>query len=115
MMSNFFCFPPKALQNNGSHLKMFPPKPQKISASTARLLGCFSMSGHPPINVEVVLSPYIDNRPFAASLTLLSILKLKIRDSFAHSRLISSHSFYWGSFISPTGITNVFQCYIVGH
>ena len=45
MMSNFFCFPPKASQNNGSHLKIFPPKPQKISASAARLLGCFFMSG----------------------------------------------------------------------
>ena len=44
MMSNFFCFPPKASQNNGSHLKIFPPKPQKISASAARLLGCFFMS-----------------------------------------------------------------------
>ena len=44
MMSNFFCFPPKASQNNGSHLKIFPPKPQKISASAARLLGCFPMS-----------------------------------------------------------------------
>ena len=44
MISNFFCFPPKASQNNGSHLKMFPPKPQNISASAARLLGCFFMS-----------------------------------------------------------------------
>ena len=30
--------------NNGNHLKIFPPKPQKISATAARLLGCFSMS-----------------------------------------------------------------------
>ena len=41
-----FCFPPKASQNNESHLKMFPPKPQKISTSAARLLGCFSMSAN---------------------------------------------------------------------
>ena len=44
MISNFFCSPPKALQNNRSHPKRFPPKPQKISASAARLQGCFSMS-----------------------------------------------------------------------
>ena len=44
IISNFFCFPPKALQNSGSHLKMFPQKPQKISANAARLLGYFSMS-----------------------------------------------------------------------
>ena len=43
MISNFFCFPPKESQNNGSHLKMFPPKPQNISASAARLLGCWAV------------------------------------------------------------------------
>ena len=42
---NFFCFSPYSSQNSRSHLEIFPPKPKKISASAARLLGCFSMSG----------------------------------------------------------------------
>ena len=53
MISNFLCFPPNVLQNNGIHLKMFPPKPQKISASTARLLGCFSMSVNKNVKTPV--------------------------------------------------------------
>ena len=40
----FLILSANASQNNESHLKMFPPKPQKISASTARLLEGFSMS-----------------------------------------------------------------------
>ena len=37
MISNFFCFPPKASQNNGSHLKKFLPKCKKIAAGAARI------------------------------------------------------------------------------
>ena len=44
IMPIFLRFLPKVFQNSGIHLKIFPPRPQKTSASAARLLGCFSMS-----------------------------------------------------------------------
>ena len=47
-MSNnfqFHLFSAKIISKQREPLKIFPPKPQKISASAARLLGCFSMSG----------------------------------------------------------------------
>ena len=109
MMSNFFCFPPKASQNNGSHLKIFPPKPQKISASAARLLGCFFMSARPHWPFWV-LWPVVAFLGFAGSMALHALIKCPRRNqpSIQKDAIVIK-----GNVIHPSKIWKKFMNYSV--